>query len=313
MNLLNYFAVFVFVSVVGYLYNKWDFKNKENDVINEYDLVNKFLLGNLDKSKPYLWIYVSDTHKPVYYKSEVSEYIKSFYIELCVRSIIKHCGDSFNVVLINDDSINKLIQDWSINMNILDDPIKYNVRQLAISKILLKYGGLVVPETFICKKNLIDLYNNYCKKTFFVFEKYDFKNSNLYVKYNCSNKFMGSCKSNESLNGYIRHLEYILSTDNTCNSAFEDNINKYLDDLSKRGEVILLNGKLIGIKDQNDEFISIEDLFSDKYIDFSDAYGICLMNDEIKKRTKYNWLLDANINSLKESNLHICKELLLCI
>jgi len=313
MNLLNYFGVFVFVSVVGYLYNKWDFKNKENDVINEYDLVNKFLLGNLDKSKPYLWIYVSNNHKPVYYKSEISEYIKSFYIELCVRSIIKNCGDSFNVVLINDDSINKLLPDWSVDMRMLDDPIKNNVRQLAISKILLKYGGLVVPESFICKKNMICLYNEYCKKSFIVFEKYDCNNSNLKVNYNCSNKFMGSCKSNEELYGYIRHLEYILSTDNTSNVVFQDSINKYLDDLSNRQGVLLLNGRLIGIKDKNNEFISIEDLFSDKFIDCSDVYGIYLMNEEIQKRTKYNWLLDANITSLKESNLYICKELLLCI
>ena len=44
MNILNYFALFVVVSIVGYLYNKWDFKNKENDLINEYNLVNKYLL-----------------------------------------------------------------------------------------------------------------------------------------------------------------------------------------------------------------------------------------------------------------------------
>jgi len=105
---------------------------------------------------------------------------------------------------------------------------------------------------------------------------------------------MGSCKSNEELYGYIRHLEYILSTDNTSNVVFQDSINKYLDDLSNRQGVLLLNGRLIGIKDKNNEFISIEDLFSDKFIDCSDVYGIYLMNEEIqKKKAKYIRIHDS--------------------
>ena len=76
------------------------------------------------------------------------------YKELCVESIVKHCGDSFQICLIDDSSFGKILNDWTICMDGLAEPIKDRVRTLALSKILYTYGGMLVPNSTIAMKDL---------------------------------------------------------------------------------------------------------------------------------------------------------------
>ena len=77
---------------------------------------------------------------------------------MCVESIIRQCGNSFNVCLINDESISKLLPEWSIQLCQLADPIKENVRQLALAKLLHAYGGVLVPDSTIMLRNIKSLH-----------------------------------------------------------------------------------------------------------------------------------------------------------
>ena len=77
-----------------------------------------------------------------------------------IKSIINHCGDDFNVCLIDDDSFSQLIPGWNINVSELSEPARTYYRELGMAELLYIYGGLVVPNTFICMRNLTDLYIN---------------------------------------------------------------------------------------------------------------------------------------------------------
>ena len=52
-------------------------------------------------------------------------------------------------------------------MNKLSNPILENMRVLGLMKLIYNYGGLNVPYSFVCYKDLITLYNNSLSNPFF--------------------------------------------------------------------------------------------------------------------------------------------------
>ena len=92
--------------------------------------------------------------------------INQDYIYICVKSIIDRCGDSFHVCIINDDSFEKLLPNWKIDMTLIDEPILGYMRTLGLMKLMYKYGGLLVPYSFVCYQDLINTYKN-SNKPFF--------------------------------------------------------------------------------------------------------------------------------------------------
>ena len=64
------------------------------------------------------------------------------YKNLCVKSIMKYCGDSFKICLIDDSSFEKIIPDWTIRMDGLSDPIKKKSENISIIKITLYIWGV---------------------------------------------------------------------------------------------------------------------------------------------------------------------------
>ena len=73
-------------------------------------------------------------------------------------SIIKHCSNYFNIILINDDSFKLLLENWNIDLNYVSNPQKTYLRKLALIKILYKYGGLLIEPSFIMLKSLDKIY-----------------------------------------------------------------------------------------------------------------------------------------------------------
>ena len=78
------------------------------------------------------------------------------------------------------------------------------------------------------------------------------------------------------------------------------------------GNLSLINGKMIGIKDTDDNIVSIDRLFDTTYIDFVDGYyGIYIPDEMISKRTNYNWFLKINLTDLLNSDMILSKNLLI--
>ena len=84
--------------------------------------------------------------------------MNQLYISLCLESIVKHCGDSFNICLLDDDSFIKLMPKWNIIISKLANPLKEHVRSLAMANLLYKYGGMSLPTTTVVLKDLYPLY-----------------------------------------------------------------------------------------------------------------------------------------------------------
>ena len=152
MDFVKYVTVFMIITVSGILYDRYKKKYLGDEELNNNNLVEKYLLNDMSKlgNKPVIWVhtdYEVNARAWSSFGSRNTKKLNKRYIELCVESIIKYCGESFNVVLINDSSFANLIPGWTIEMNRLADPVKSHVRSLAIAKILYYYGGFLLPNS----------------------------------------------------------------------------------------------------------------------------------------------------------------------
>ena len=163
MDLLKYLTIFLIITAIGVLYDKYSHKYDLKGEKRHETLIQQYLLNDDTEfsEKPILWIHVDHEINGRKWKSFGSRNntdLNQPYITLCIKSIIKHCGESFNISLIDDDSFEKLIPNWNISLSELAEPIKTHFRRLAIVKLLYYYGGMNVPSSMVTLKDLLPLY-----------------------------------------------------------------------------------------------------------------------------------------------------------
>ena len=159
-------AILIFILIVlGMLYRRFEDKCASEENKYNTDAIQNYLLDDvtLGKSKkPILWIHVPyeyNSRKWLSFGSRSSFELNQPYLYLTVRSIMKHCDQSFTICIIDDNSFKKLIPGWNIEMSKISSPISDNMRKLGIMKLIYIYGGLNCPISFLCMRNLFELYS----------------------------------------------------------------------------------------------------------------------------------------------------------
>ena len=300
----NIIIILIFLLII-FVYEKIINNDKLNINNLDYNLVNKHLLNNLNCKLPILWILVE--HKPnsrdwLSFGSRLTNNINQPYMKTTIKSILKNCSKSFNICIIDDNSIKNIIPEWNIDMNLLTEPIKCKMRELAKANILKKYGGMFIPPTFICFKDLINLYNNMTNHDKMFVGEFLNKTSSEHSEYLPNSKIIGSNKNNDMLIKYIHYLEKMISNDYTEESVFLGDINNWLYDNIQNGNLDLLQSQYIGVKDLNNNPVTIDDLFSNNYIEFNpNFYGVYIPNDDIIKRKNYNWFSKLSNETIYKS------------
>ena len=46
----------------------------------------------------------------------------------------------------------KLLPNWDVELSTLPEPLKTNYRYLGMAQLIYVYGGLTVPNSFLCMK-----------------------------------------------------------------------------------------------------------------------------------------------------------------
>ena len=165
-NIYYYLIAFSFIIFANYFGTK--IKNFFEEKNNDYELIQKYLLNDDShlegvKSKPKIWIhtkYEINARKWKDFYSRNTTDLNQPYIHLTIKTIIDHCADDFNICLIDDETFSKIIPNWDIDLPRVTEPIKSNMREFALTQLLYIYGGMIVPNTFLCTKNLKSLYYN---------------------------------------------------------------------------------------------------------------------------------------------------------
>lgn len=295
-------------------------KTKEDTLNNQLNsnYIKNYLLDHneiLKSTKPIIWIHIpreKNARKWDNFASPNSDNLNMPFIYLTVRSIIEKCNESFTICLIDDDSFAKLLPGWEINLDKIKGPTLDNVRTMGFLKLLFLYGGILCPNSFLCQRNLIDLYNlSYTNDIAVSFQMKNVSTSNTLYQYLPNIRFMVSYPQNETIKQLSSFMEQVISRDNTNETQFLQRIGMQCQNLVNNNKISLHDGSLIGIKNANNKDVLLENLFSSDFVNFDDnRYGILI--PDIQRR-KFEWFNYLNAYEIMSSDTTIGKQILLTL
>lgn len=244
---------------------------------DEYEMVKQYLLNDsplYGYNRPKLWIhskYEINARKWKDFQSRNSTDLNQPYLYLTIQTIINHCGNDFHVCLIDDDTFQKLIPTWDINLSHLAEPMKSHVRDIGMLELVYYYGGMVLPNSFLCTKNLIDLYHQGIKnETVFVCE-----NINRHVNIQKGTQralfipdieIMGAAKNCEDIKFFVEYLKKLMYNGHFhLENDFLGSKNNYLQNQIHQSNFRLIGGEFIGIKNRHGKQIIIDDLMEESF------------------------------------------------
>ena len=317
----NYYIFTAFAVIVcSYVAGKW--KQSFESKTDEYDIIRKYLLNDsplYGYNRPKLWIhtkYEINARKWKDFYSRNTTDLNEPYIHLTIKTIIDHCGNDFNICLIDDQSFSKLLPSWDIDLSQLAEPMKSNFRELGMLELLYYYGGMVIPNSFLCIKNMKSFYSNgILGNRPFICENINrkmnvFKNKHkmlflpdLYI--------MGAEKNDHTILELIEYLKIRnKSTHFTSENDFVGDSSQWCVDAVNLQKMNLIGGEMVGVKTNGRKTILLEDLMEEQYLDlYKDAVGIYIPNDEILIRPKFQWFAVLPIEQILESRMIISKYL----
>ena len=171
-------SLIMFASVIG---NKLKtFLEDENAQSADYKLIRDFLVNDEALSsasslslelaggqhKVPLWIHLPyEVNARVWqsFGSRNTTNLNQPYIHFTVKSLIAQCGRDMNVCLVDDYSFGWLLPSDSDAKDIVlqPEPYRSQLRTLLLIKLVHHYGGIVVPASFLCLKNLSELFGGH--------------------------------------------------------------------------------------------------------------------------------------------------------
>jgi hypothetical protein len=321
MLILDYILLFVIVIILSMLLQRYYEKKERLETKDRYISIRNYLLNetSLGKNKkPLLWIHIPyeyNSRNWLDFNSRKSLELNQPYLYLTVQSIIEKCDDDFNICLIDDAAFSKIIPNWEINMKLISDPILTYMRQLAMVKLIHIYGGMIVPISFACFKNLDEMYKKGTRndKVFLCETINDNITSTSYNVYP-NIQFMGANKNNAMIEELINFMERTVSKDNTDQLNFAGEFNRWCNTRVYNNKINLIDGKEIGIKNMDDEIILVDNLLNSDYVSFyENMFGILIPSKMILKRKKYEWFARLSAEQVLQSDTILSKHILVSL
>jgi hypothetical protein len=250
-------------------------------------------------NRPKLWIhskYEINARKWKDFYSRNTTDLNQPYMHLTIKSIINHCGEDFNICLIDDESFNRLLPSWEVNVETMAEPMKSQCRELGMTKLLQIYGGMVVPNSFVCSRNLKPFYDeNLANGKPFVCEHInktcDVANDTIANAFLPSTYFMGALKNDKCILELVEYMNNMqshghISTENQFIGSISRKCMQFIADQKMN----LVGGEMIGVKTIGRKAILLEDLMEEAYLDIPNtSVGIYIPAEEILNRPKYQW------------------------
>jgi len=318
-SMKNYIILLLALIVVVFLYRRYENKLMKEENKFNVEAIQDFLLDDktLAKSKkPILWIHVPYEYNSRHWLSWGSR--SSFdlnqpYLYLTVKSIIKYCQNSFTICIIDDKSFDTLIPDWSINMNYISSPISDKMRMIGLMKLLHKYGGMLCPISFLCMKDLIELYQKATRNgKMGICEMVNHNITSTTYDFYPNLNFCFSPKECNTLSQLIDFIQRTISRDYTAESVFLGEFDRWCESRVRKGEINMISGVDIGIKTVDDKPILTEDLLANNYLNiYPGTYGILINANDILNRNNFGWFSRSSAKQILQSNTIIGNYMLL--
>jgi hypothetical protein len=313
--ILTLAAIFVFGLVAARL-------KQPLDANNDYEMIRNYLLNDsplYGYNRPKLWIhskYEMNARKWKDFYSRNNTDLNQPYLHLTIKTIINHCGADFNICLIDDESFSKLIPSWDVDLATMAEPFKSHFRELGMAQLIYFYGGMTVPNSFVCLKNLKSFYDDgisnnrpfVCEsinKTVNITKQ---KHKMLFIP---DLYFMGAVKNNPLILELVEHLKATNKTVHFSNeNDFVGDKQQWCIDAINSNKLNLIGGEFIGIKTKDRKTILLDDIMSEEFLNLSSsAVGIYIPEEEVLRRNKYQWFAVMDGDQILKSNMIISKYL----
>jgi hypothetical protein len=124
---------------------------------------------------------------------------------------------------------------------------------------------------------------------------------------------MGSPKRNEVMKEFVSYLKQQNQTAHFSSDAdFFGYSSKWFNIQVYQGNVILLDGLQIGVKEKNGKAIMLEDLMEERTLNLctDNTFGVLIPADELLKRVKYQWFSVMSSQEILQTNMAITKYIL---
>ena len=319
-NMNHYIIALVIIGIASYFGNQLK-ERLDTTEQDEYEMIKKYLLNDsplYGYNKPKIWIHSK-------YEINARSWIKGQglnttdlnqpYLHSTIQSIINHCGNDFHICLIDDATFSKLIPSWTIDLPNIAEPFRSQYRQLGLLELVYYYGGIVVPNSFLCLKSLKPIYDENVSSPF-IFEKIN-RSTNIVANsirgkrlFMPDIEFIGSRKNDPTMLELIKILKTRSQNPHFTNEyEFLGEMDQIALTYVDENKITLIGGETIGIKTIKSKPIRIEELFEEAplEVDHCKIYGIYIPGDEILRRPKYEWFAVMETDYILKSNLAIAK------
>jgi len=323
-NINTYVFAGVIILIASFFANRA--KSHFNSKDDEYELIRKYLLNDsplYGYNRPKIWIHTKydiNARKWKDFQSRNTTDLNQPYIHLTIKTIIDHCGEDFNVCLIDDESFSKLLPSWDIDLTIIAEPMRSHFRELGLLQLIYYYGGMVVPNSFVCIKNLKSIYDEsthgnrpfVCEAINRTVNLEKQKHKMLFVP---DTYFMGANKNDPTILEVVEKVKHLNKTPFfSSEHDFLGTVSNYCIEYINSGKMNLVGGQYIGVKTKDRKTILLDNLMEEEYLDLaSDAVGIYIPEDEILNRTKYQWFAYLSKEEILNSRMIISKYIMASI
>jgi len=297
MDTLNKIGLFIMVIITGALYRRYMDKYELEHDIQDLYIINKELLNH--QQKPILWIPVpryNNARRWSSFYSRNSDDLNIPYMYLTISSIMQRCGDDFAICIIDDNSFEHLLPNWTPELDKIGDPLREKVRYLGMMQLLYHYGGIIIPPSFLCLKNIKPLYNFDTHHHPCIVENVDYYGDSKFAP---DPYFIMAHPKCPIIATYVEYLARMTSNDYTAESLFLNDTSKWCAMRCREGKMLMIDGSLVGIKNIKGQPIISDVMFEQNPLGLADnKYGILIPHEQIAKRTALNWFCAIHKNEL---------------
>jgi hypothetical protein len=319
----SFLILIVFTTVVYYGKTVKEQYLEPND---EYKLIQTYLLNDSPLygfDKPKMWIhtkYEINARKWKNFQSRNSTDLNQPFIHLTLKTIVNHCSKDFNICLIDDETFEKLLPNWDVNLSQVAEPMRSRIRQMGLLQLVYHYGGMVLPNSFVCSHNLKPLFDEGTGtgekgtgEKAFVCENVNHTSNLLLDKRHRSFLpdlyIFGAKRNNKSI---LELIEYVKAENRephfSSEPEFLGNFSMVALSLCSEHKMNLIDGTKVGVKTSTKKPIGMDELLGDGFLDIvPSCYGIYIPTDDILKRTHYSWFNVLSKQELMSSNITIMK------
>lgn len=317
---LNLIIIIFIVCVLLFLHRRMIEKKARTNEKEDYQTIREILEEQRDdlaqSKKPILWIHVPYEYNSRSWQSfgsRSSYELNQPYLYVTIQSIINKCSDDFRICIIDDTSFSKLIPDWSIDMKLISNPISDKMRALGMAKLLYIYGGVSIPISFLCIRNIEPMYSKgVTGDKPFVCENIDRNITSTTYSFYPNMSFMGAPRKNELINQLVEFMQRAISNDFTAESVFIGEFDRWIEARVREGKMNTVSGSLLGVKDKQGNAITVDELMSNTPIKMAkDIYGIWIPSQEILKRRKFEWFARMSVSQILSANTILSKYIIM--